>query len=382
MLSLILSLSFLVLSCSTAPTSIRHPQSVDLSDAVIPTPEVLFLVGRFMLKKPSLKPWYDDHYGEELDLSIKRPTVNLAGTVFAAKYAKAGTRLQANFFHDGKFYIARVPEHGAKGIYFEIAHFPPEFVAAHVLYRVEMESGHPIELVAEMPDLEHLQVMQRLLPEQVIESLPPELSGDDFKIQNVGISTEAHWTKEDPKQSYDLARGQHGAYLRITRFVSMKVRFKDFYKVGNSTTQIKMPVTKDSNKVLAVGLDFSEREGLDHLYSTGNDNCETTALDIYETATGVKDPRIGFIRKFIDRRIPVLAPQTLAQYGGIEVAPMHLDPTLSSESLAAYRDVIVMPRRLLCPAGLAPAHCKNLRDAEALLKTLRPNDCHALFTSY
>ena len=121
---------------------------------VVPTAEELFMEGKFSVKKSIFRPFDENHYGEALDLSERRPMVNVEESVFGAKYSKPGSKLFSNFYHNGRFYLARVPDRGVRNTYFQLSYFPPQiagkYIAAHSLLRFEMEQNSPIELVAPM----------------------------------------------------------------------------------------------------------------------------------------------------------------------------------------------------------------------------------------
>jgi hypothetical protein len=301
----------------------------------IPTAEELYIRGQFLVK-PSYF-WSENHYGEPMDLSIRRPVVNLAETVFAKKYGKPGTTLIANVFHKGRFYVARVPSAGVANIYFQRAYFPPKilnrFIAAHSLIRIEMNTETPIELVAEMPSEAEVDSWKAFSPEEVVARFSNPLSQT---LHNVVISAEGSWTQVDRTKRYSLVRGLNGAYLQVVRIVSMEERFIEFYKSGNPVAQTLMePEDQNLTKGLNVGIQMSERDGLKKIYNTLFYNCTTMAFDILQTAFKLRDDRLGYIRSFMQKRIPIIAPLKLAYFGGIEVDPIDMDPSLAAEAKAA-----------------------------------------------
>jgi hypothetical protein len=318
--------------------------------------EGLFMKGKFMTKKRL--PTHEDHYGEELDLSVRRPVVNVTNSLLSKKFAVNGTSLYANFFYNGKFWIARIPAGGVKNLYFELVHFPPEFIAAHSMLRFEMMEQSPVQLVAEMPSVETVESAN--FSWESIQALK-----EPVKIFNFVMSAEAQWTKEDKKKQYNLVRGNRSAFIQVIRFAASEDRFREFYANGSPVTQIKLD-NYGSASVLPQALERSEKDGLSKIYSTWGYNCTTIAFDIYEEATGKKDSRIGFIRKGLDRKIPVFSPIKLDRYGGEEVSFMHEDPSLFEESRAAFLS-LDKPGRPVCAKGVKKDNCSNIQEALKLI---------------
>lgn len=367
-----LASSLVLLSCSTTPTTTRDPSGAPGAAYVVPTAEELFIEGRFMVKKNPLKFLDEDHYGEELDLSERRPAVDLRGTVFETKYSRAGSRLIGNFYHRGRFYIARVPDRAVKNVHFQLTYFPPKalgaYVAAHSLLRFELAT--PIELVAPMPSAADLTALASTPPPEGLNLLAEPMSGEDVYVRNVIISAEAQWTKNDKYKAYSLKRGMLGAFIQIVRFESAQTRFEAFYDSGNPTTQIKFELKDEGSgdRILREALRTSESDALTKLYDTFWYNCTTLAFDIVERAQGFKDERLGFIRSFMEKRVPVIAPKKLEQYGGLEAAPMETDPSLLDDSEEAYQDKIVLAKRPLCPVDFEKDECENVKGAVEALK--------------
>lgn len=336
----------------------------------VPDADVLFLRGTFSVRRAKWKLFDEDHFGEELDLAQRRPAVDLAGTVFAAKYGKPGTTLYANFSHDGKLWMARVPEKAVKEVRFLITYFPPKllgrYFAAHTFLRFELKQDAPIELVAEMPDEAELARLAALPPAARLAALPAPRAG--LLVRNAALSTEAQWVKGDKTGKYSLQRGRRGAYTAITRLVSLEDRMRDFYRHGNPTAQVELPV-KDGDLLLKAGIEQGRRDGLSRLYDTFWSNCTTYAFDLLAAVEGDKDERWGHIRRFLQKRLPTRVKGKLEQFGGIDVGPAHLDPTLGPELLAGYRRALAEANGApLCAPGMSKDNCANLT---AAVKALR-----------
>lgn len=327
---------FMLLLCS----SFGHAEL-----ASIPTCETLLMRGIFPFPKPWFKPWYENHYGESLDLSARRPAVNLAGTIFDLKYGRPGTYLMGNFYHAGRFYIVRIPNKAVRHLYFHLSYFPPKilgrYVAAHSLNRLELDPSMPLELVTEMPDENFVDSLQGASAQDAIARLPEPLDSLNprHRLLNIVISAEASFTKTDKNPSYNLVRGALGAFMQIDRFESMEVRIEDFLTKGEPVSEFFLELPPDlRERALSVALATSEQDGLSRLYDTFNYNCTTKAFQIIESVIG-PDPRLGFIRKFFERRVPILAPFKLKADGSLFAYP--LETQLNSQSLAMETAIAV-----------------------------------------
>ena len=339
----------------------------------LPNAEDMFLRGVF---KPGPARIVDEnHRGQELDLQVRRPVFDLWGTVLVERYGQPGTRLIANFYHSGKFYIARVPTTGVKNVYFVRSYFPLSFLGhhlfAHSLMRIEM--ANPVELVAEMPDEQELIRLRRLSHEEQFRQLPAPLTGEDNKIINVAVSAEAQWTKDDPKKDYSLVRGERGAFIQIVRMMSIQTRLEEFYQTGNATSQDKLNSPR-FDSILRGSIDKSESEGLNSVYNTINYNCTTLIMDILERALGKSDRRLGFIRKTLERRIPTIANYKVDYYGASKYVPMQLDPTLVRELAAAYAKVTASGIDPLKNRLLSDEQRKNISGAIEFIKASPPHE--------
>jgi hypothetical protein len=333
----------------------------------IPTAEDLFARGLFSVRKAFYLVLDENHFGQPLDLSERRPAVDLAATIFAEKYHRPGSRLIGNFFHRGRFYVVRVPNSGVRSVYFQLAYFPPiilrRYVAAHSLLRYEMNPESPVQLVAEMPSVETLD-RWKSQPTSALQDLPEPLpESEDTKIYNVAISAEAQWTQNDPHKKYDLLRGSRGAFIQVVRFVSLETRYEEFFRYGNPVGQMKYSESPEiASQILNAGLEISQRDGLTKLYDTFWYNCTTLAFDIVEAVVD-RDRRLGFLREFFQRRVPPIAPMKIGTTGGLEVSPMQLDRSLIREAQASFQSEIESKRRTCCTKDHSAAQCETIASA-------------------
>jgi hypothetical protein len=371
---LITFLVFSLFSCSSLNTK-RSPSSdglvlenrpIDVVQAVVPTKEQLFLSGKFTLEK---KRFHEDHYGEQLDLSVRRPVVDLAGTIFEKKYGAPGSHLIANFYHKGSFYIARINKQAIENIYFEIAYFPPvimkKYLAAHNFLRLETKADTPVELVAPMPDIDLLELLRRSDEEDALALLPII---NIIPIKNFGVTSEAQWVVDDEKKAYSLLRGKKGAFIQIIRFVAFEERLKGFFKNGYKIRQFKIDKSEIADRIVDVSIKKSQKDGIGELYDTIKYNCSTQAFDIIEEALEIKDKRFGFIRKYLQKSLAAFSGPKVESYGATEVEIAHKDITVIEELRSSYDKIVVEAGRDLCPEKMGKESCNNLTEAEKFIK--------------
>jgi hypothetical protein len=358
-------------SCSSlnkrSPSSeeIIAPRAIEVIEAVVPSAEKLFVTGKFSLEK---KRFHEDHYGEELDLSVRRPVVDLTGTIFEKKYGAPGSHLIANFYYKGSFYIARIKKKAVENIYFEIAYFPPvimkKYLAAHNFLRIETKEDSPVELVAPMPDRDQLEMLSRSDEENALAILP---SIKIVPVRNFGVTSEAQWVVDDKKKAYSLTRGKKGAFIQIIRFVAFEERLKGFFKNGYKIRQFKIDKHPDFDKVVDISIKKSQKDGIGELYDTIKYNCSTQAFDIIEEALNIHDERFGFIRKNLQKSLSAFSGPKIKAYGAEEVDVAHKDLTVVRELESAYEKIIVEPSRDLCPDKMGKESCKNITEAKKFI---------------
>ncbi len=366
---LIIAALSLLYSCTTPS---RKLASVDSLKTL--TAKDLFLEGNFDLHKRKNRPFDEDHFGKELDLSQRRPSVNLNHSIFGQKYAKDGFQVIGNFYHLKQFWIVRVPSVGVKNIYMHISYFPPivlgKYIAAHTLLRFRFDESTPIEIVAPMPDQKELARLNSMHAEDALSELPEPFSDDPkYILRDVALSAEAQWTKDDPKAAYDLVRGENAAYVQITRFESVQTRMWDFFSSGNPQVQIEFGKISDPDKVLNEGFKLSEREGLHTFYDTLLHNCTTTAFKIIELGTGKKDKRFLPIFKFLQTRVPTLSRSKIKYYDGLPATDMVDDETLRKDWLEVYQREFEQNKKPICADGMIKRHCDNVNKAVEKMKS-------------
>ncbi|MFN7262263.1 MAG: hypothetical protein ACK5P6_05475 [Pseudobdellovibrionaceae bacterium] len=302
----------------------------------LPSSQDLFLAGTFELDPNSRQARHSyftfndkEHkfVGQALDLNVRRPVRQLTQTIFGDLYNEEGHLLIGNFYHNGNFYIANVPLDGVKNTYFNLKYFPPmiggKYVAAHSFVRFEMQK--PIKLVALMPSLEQWNLVLEKFSKGEEAVLNQSQIGL-IEVDNIAASAEAQWTHtmqaeqgiivENPQQSYDLIKGLQGYFKQIVRIVNFDSRLEESWINGLPDKQIMMNITSDEKQaILWHALLYSENDGIDHQYDTLAYNCTTAAVNWIENGLNRRYNKFGFIREFMDRRVPILSPHVIYQLG-------------------------------------------------------------------
>jgi hypothetical protein len=333
----------------------------------LPTAQELFITGKFNVKPPL--PFSENHFGEELDLSMRRPVANLAGTVFEAKYGKPGYTLVANFYHRGRLHIARVPNEGVEKVFLQRWYFQPEimghYIADHTLLRFQMNPEHPVEIVADMPDASLLAKWSAMSSPELFLALPREKAGEENRVRNVVLSGEVQWVANDAKKEYDLIRGELGAFIMIQRFMSMQDRIEKFMTSGDPVDEIELTdIRANLSDVLTIGLASSEEAALKTLYLTGFIDCRSHVFGLIERAEKWSIGKPSIIPR-IDGLVPSTIAGKLRFYGAEPAFPLYSDHGLALEMRGAYE-------RVLAPeAAIWPMRIKIQKNVPRIMKLIR-----------
>ncbi len=171
-----------------------------------------------------------------------------------------------NFYHDNRWWTARVPKDGIKDTIFQIALFEtsvPFIVAAHTQIRMIFDSQNPVVLVPQNLEDQKAGVSSLALTDVVysVEYIAP------------------------PGVSYSLLKGQFNKLGIVGRFLSMKSRAAEELK-GDSKEIIKqIPLDLSSSEKSAFlenAMLQSERMGLKEMYNTVQKNCTTELFTILD----------------------------------------------------------------------------------------------------
>ncbi len=90
--------------------------------------------------------------GRCYDTRQHRPVVRLEGDVAGAfGGASPETLVVANVFHDGAFWVARIPRSGVETVIFQLEYFPAIVPAGHTQLRVRFRQDAPVVLLGQTP---------------------------------------------------------------------------------------------------------------------------------------------------------------------------------------------------------------------------------------
>lgn len=301
---------------------------------------------------------WNPRVGEALDLSVKRPVAILDGTAFENFYGRVdGTSLVANFYHRGKFWVARVPNYGVINEYVGFSYFTS--VIAHELLRYQFDPQKPVELLGEVPTQEQYAKWQ----------FQPALA-HPIRLTEVAFSPEAAWTVNDPLQRYSPLSGALGRNASVIRFVSMEDRFRSYFFTAHTTPMRRVLRTRgESNRSFWAALVRSERDGVATHYNTFTNNCSITVLRILRDGQAPALTPCESLRRVFSRLLVVGASiPSASQYYGLaakgfplgETIPMEKDPTLEATAISAFQSL--RPGSFASSKSLTPEKKRALLD--------------------
>jgi len=302
------SASLLLASCATTEISKRDPastRSTPLSDCRT-DPRDPYELNAHMPRKlfgPRETPC--------LDPATKRPIVFLdsEGTPVPEEFLEeAATQREitvANFYHEGKFWIAHIKPEGLERISFVLEHFPAVVPAAHSMLRFDMKKGSEVRLEPQRSD--H-------------HSGPIRIRSFFYSVEATG----------PVGYKYDLLSGLLNNYAIVYRFVSLQDIGVDAIDQQKHFVQQFLLKVKphEAEAVLRYSLHTSAANQAKHFYNTITKNCTTepyAALDKSINYSGWADI-VSFLTQH-RKPLPTLAQQALGQRGILEreLAPLNLE---------------------------------------------------------
>lgn len=193
------------------------------------------------------------HKGKRLDTSIRR-SILLADT----KPEEIGFY---NFFHEGKFWYARVPDNAVEEVIFQVEYFPAIVPAAHTQLRFRFKEGR--ELV---------------LSPQGTADLPKVA-----KIRDLVFSGEATFAADQP-QKYDLVKGMFNHFALSLRVLSLQAKAAQMVtERGHQVRQILVKLSDaEKQRVFRDALKRSHAAGMSRMYNTVLKSCTTEVFDLLD----------------------------------------------------------------------------------------------------
>ena len=196
-----------------------------------------------------------------------------------------------------KFWVAVIPSaHPIKRVVFEITHFNPTLIAAHVFIRFDFEADSKPLLFSQT-----------------------EPGTDPIELSSLVISVEAAPVWSGPK--YGPIAVMRPNFGLATRLVSLEDRVKKMFREKDLTEQYEMILSSEQQQEFwKFGLTYLHDPEMKGIYHICANNCSTTLfemIDAYQESTHtfidkmlsalpVLDPTLLARRKLIDKRNPLI----------------------------------------------------------------------------
>ena len=199
--------------------------------------------------------------GHRLDVTRFR-SVRLLSQEEAAPYEhEPGERLAANFLHDGRWHIARIPPQPVAEVIVHVEHVAHSFPGAHAQIRFRLLPGRGVVLLPQIPGYE-----------------PPRTELTDLIYTVEG--NYAPGTSSTPAGGVE----QSGiAYMLMS--LDDKVRVMSVDGMLPTVHQYRLVVATDKKQaVLQRALDIATRAGSRKMFDLVTRNCTTEALRVLDAA--------------------------------------------------------------------------------------------------
>ncbi|MBL7554234.1 MAG: hypothetical protein JNM24_00315 [Bdellovibrionaceae bacterium] len=205
--------------------------------------------------------------GKTLNTAIRRPLYVMGTGTGASELLvdklQNDTVMVGNFYHNGEFYVARIPVSRINSVVLLIAPFSK--MASHTMLRFVTDSDARIELVAKIEsNAANTQVSVKPLEE------PIAIKDMIFSIDGTEPRGQGGWNMKDA-----IA----GAYTIAHRLVSVQERFRWFILEGTPIKQIELNVNRNMAQRLArKGIETSQSEAWSRGYHLLCANCTNLAI--------------------------------------------------------------------------------------------------------
>lgn len=188
-----------------------------------------------------------------LDMSRKRPVEML--------YQDSQFMQVGNFYHDKKFWIAKIPKAGVDQAIFQIVRFGtsiPIITAAHTQIRFKMKPGAEILLVSQDGGMQ------------------------SSKVSDLIFSVEYTAPKGVP---YDIIQGEINNLGIVGRVLSTKARMlEELDGSGDVIQQLPLRISSEAaDQILIAAVHRSQTLGTLQTYNTLKHNCTTELFDIIDS---------------------------------------------------------------------------------------------------
>jgi len=196
------------------------------------------------------------------DTRQARPVVHLTAAQAAPYGGLAQDELVvANVFHDGGFWVARIPRDGVETVLFQLEYFPAIVPAGHTQLRVRFRDDRPVVLLGQTAANE----------------------GEEVTLQDLVFSVEAIG---QPGYQYDVVRGLVDNFGAVYRVTSLAAKLDHMIvKQGHEVEQWELRLEPDELPRLVENyLDESDVRAMDYMYNTLFLNCTNEIIHIIDSA--------------------------------------------------------------------------------------------------
>ncbi len=198
--------------------------------------------------------------GRCYDTTFARPVIVLDDDR-AAPYGglRDGELLLANVYHDGRFWVARVPVDGVEEVLFQLEYFPAIVPAGHTEMRVRFRADSPVTLIGQSA----------------------ADAGQEVTLRDLVFSVEAIG---QPGYHYDLFRGLVNDFGAVYRVMSLETKLDDMVvKKQHDVEQWQLLLEPDETRRLIENFAYeSDYRRMQTMYNTLFVNCTNEAVRILD----------------------------------------------------------------------------------------------------
>ncbi|HEX4922841.1 MAG TPA: DUF4105 domain-containing protein, partial [Bdellovibrionales bacterium] len=238
--------------------------------------------------------------GLPLNTAVRRPilVLNAGGNDAELERRLAAPVLDvANFYHDGLFYVARIPMAHIKDVRFLVAPFSA--VAWHTQLQIVFNEGASIELLAKIND--------HPIDNEGNKKITIEPLAKPLEIKDLVITIDG--TEPRGQKTWNMLDAIRGRYTITYRLVSIQERVRWFIMTGTPIKPYDLNLTPDEARAtLTLGLRKSHTMGFTRPYSLLTANCTNLALKLVADAVPFRSrslerfsPIVQSVRALYDR---------------------------------------------------------------------------------
>lgn len=286
------------------------------------------------------------HKGEPMDLRQKRSIIIL-GDSEAEKYkTQKEDTVFANFYHEGRFWIASVPKDSVEKVYFLKEKFVAPVPAFHTSLRLKLKPGHDV----------------KLFPQTGEEVKPQFVSDLIFSVEGVPVRGE----------TFAVGKAFESQLALSLRFYSAKeLFFESDYFLNDKIEQIPLIASDVENqRILVNALKESHETGQSKMYSFCYNNCTNR---IYELLDRSLDARgLSRLGGFFER-LPYFPRTYLRFRGRISLGTLFRNKTPTfNEEFKQFKSDPAFPARL---EEAKKQHAEDVEYRKNFLKQTVQNQC-------